>query len=59
MNLCDVFFKTCRRYASETAVADETGTLTFGQYLTAARRLATYLFLKTRRRHVGIMLPTC
>lgn len=59
MNLCDLFYRTCTRYANRTAVADESGSLTFGQYLTAARRLATYLLLKTRRRHVGIMLPTC
>ena len=59
MNLCDLFYRTCQRYASDTAAADESGTLTFGQYLAAARRLATYVLLKTRRRHVGIMLPTC
>ena len=59
MNLCDLFRRTCTRRAADIAAADETSTLTFGQYLTAARRMATLLFLKTRRRHVGIMLPTC
>ncbi|MEW6358299.1 MAG: AMP-binding protein [Planctomycetota bacterium] len=59
MNLADLFSRTCTRHADRVAVADETSTLTFGQYLNAARRLATLLFLKTRRRHVGIMLPTC
>jgi len=59
MNLCDMFWKTCTAYPSRTAVVDENGTLAYGQYLTAARRLATYISLKTRRRHVGIMLPSC
>ncbi|NOZ22169.1 MAG: long-chain fatty acid--CoA ligase [Planctomycetes bacterium] len=59
MNLADLFTRTCSRYASRVAVADETSSLTFGRYLMAARRMAALLFLKTRRRHVGVMLPTC
>jgi len=59
MDLVDFFLDTCRNNPDATAAVDEGGELTYGDYGRKARRLATLVWLKTRWRNVGIMLPTC
>jgi long-chain acyl-CoA synthetase len=66
MTLTHKFLETCDKFANNTAIIDDTGSLTYTELSAAVKRLAALLTpplteggIKGGSQNIGILLPTC
>ncbi|HLG28848.1 MAG TPA: AMP-binding protein, partial [Candidatus Brocadiales bacterium] len=53
------FLETCDKFGNNTAIIDDTGSLTYAELGAAAKNMAALLKGLTSRQNIGILLPTC
>ena len=58
MTIPEAFLAACEKYPGKTAIVDDTGSITFADYGRKARLMADLVGRWTKRRNVGICLPT-
>ena len=59
MTIPEAFMAACERFPHKTAVVDDMGSIAFEDYGRKARLMADLVGSWTKRRNVGICLPTC
>lgn len=53
------FLETCDKFGNNTAIIDDTGSLTYAELCAAAKKMAALLTELTPQQNIGILLPTC